>query len=186
MNIEIIKSKRKSIAIEIKLDLRIIVRAPFSMSDRRIKKFISEKSDWINKNIEVVKTRIAAETEKEKQPKFTDAEITEMVKEAKASLCPLVEYFSNVIGVSYGKITVRHQISRWGSCSSKGSLNLNCLLVLCPDDVKNYVIIHELCHLKELNHSKQFWTLVESYCPNYKKCKGWLKTNGTEMIRRLR
>lgn len=186
MDIEIIKTKRKAIAIEIKGDLRIIVRAPLHMSSKSIEGFIAEKADWISRGIQTVKARNAAEAEKEKQPKFTDTEIAEMVKAAKETLPPLVEHYAKIIGVNYGRITVRHQLSRWGSCSAKGNLSLNCLLVLCPEEVKDYVIIHELCHLKELNHSKRFWASVEAYCPHLRECRLWLKANGSEIIERLR
>lgn len=186
MDIEIIKTKRKSIAIEIKRDLRIVVRAPVYMSDRSINEFVCEKSDWINRNIQAVKAAIAAREAEEKQPGFSDAELAKTVEAAKDILPPIAEYYARIIGVNYGKITVRRQVSRWGSCSAKGNLSFNCLLILCPDDVRDYVIIHELCHLKELNHSKRFWALVEQYCPNYRDCKNHLKTDGSELIRRLR
>ena len=185
MNIEIVKSKRKTIAIEIKKDLRIIVRAPLFVSDSEIQRFVMEKSAWIEKNIEKVKAR----NEQEKQntmPKLTMEEIHDLADKALEVIPKRAEYYAKVMKVSYGRITIRNQVTRWGSCSSKGNLNFNCLLMLCPPEVLDYVVVHELCHLKEMNHSKRFWELVAQFCPEYEKYKKWLKERGNELIERIR
>lgn len=183
MNIEIIKSNRKSISIEIKKDLRIIVRAPLFMTKKQIEIFINEKTDWINKSLESVKSR--AENE-QGLVKFTDNDIKVMTNEAKKIIPERAEYFARIMGVRYNRIVIKHQATRWGSCSAKGNLNFNCLLMLCPPEVRDYVIIHELCHLKELNHSGRFWNGVAKYCPEYKVHKQWLKVNGSQLIDRLK
>ncbi len=183
MDIEIIKSKRKSISIEIKADLRIIVRAPKSMSRKAIEKFIAEKQDWINKGLEKMKARAEAETT---EPKFTDLEIKTMKKDAKLIIPSRVEYFAKIMGITYNRIAIKSTVTRWGSCSSLKNLNFNCLLVLCPDEIINYVIIHELCHLIEPNHSNRFWAQVEKYCPDYKTYKKWLNTEGVKLINRIK
>lgn len=183
MNIEVIKSKRKSLAIEVKKDLSIIVRAPLFISNRDIQKFIADKSVWIEKTIEKVKAR----NEQEKStPKFTDEEIHDLADKALEIIPKRVEYYAKIMGVGYGRITIRNQVSRWGSCSQKGNLNFNCLLMLCPTEVLDYVIVHELCHLKEMNHSKKFWSLVEHFCPEYEQYNKWLKEHGNELIGRLK
>ena len=89
------------------------------------------------------------------------------------------------IGVSYGRITIRSQRTRWGSCSAQGNLNFNCLLSLCPEEVRDYVVIHELCHRKEMNHSPKFWAEVEKVMPDYARHRKWLKENGGSLIARL-
>ena len=96
-----------------------------------------------------------------------------------------VEYFSKLMGVTYGRITIRNQKTRWGSCSSKGNLNFNCLLMMTPPEVIDYVVVHELCHRKEMNHSKQFWSEVEKVLPDYKKAEKWLKDEGKVLTRRM-
>ena len=90
-----------------------------------------------------------------------------------------------IVGVNCGRITIRAQKSRWGSCSAKGNLNFNCLLMLCPEEVRDYVVVHELCHRKELNHSDRFWNEVRQLLPSYDSARKWLKTNGVSLIRRI-
>ena len=183
MNIEIIKSNRKTLAIEIKKDLRVIVRTPLLLSDREIQKMIDEKSEWIEKTLEKVKMRNA---QQKSMPKFTAEEMRILADNALEIIPKRVEYYAKIMGVSYGKITIRNQVSRFGSCSSKGNLNFNCLLMLCPDEVLDYVVVHELCHLREMNHSKNFWSEVSHFCPEYKQQKAWLKKHGNDLIERIK
>ena len=96
-----------------------------------------------------------------------------------------MKHFAKVVGVTYGHITIRNQRTRWGSCSSKGNLNFNCLLMLAPQEVIDYVVVHELCHRKEMNHSKAFWAEVERVLPEYKKAVEWLKKEGPSIMRRM-
>ena len=93
--------------------------------------------------------------------------------------------FAPQVGVSYGRITIRSQRTRWGSCSARGNLNFNCLLMLCPEEVRDYVVVHELCHRKQLNHSPQFWAEVAAILPDAARHRKWLKENGGALIARL-
>jgi predicted metal-dependent hydrolase len=108
-----------------------------------------------------------------------------LAQQAKAHLPKRVAYFAARIGVTYGRITIRNQTSRWGSCSDQGNLNFNCLLMLAPASVQDYVVVHELCHRKEMNHSARFWAEVEKIVPDYKVQRAWLKENGGALIARM-
>ncbi|WP_287884417.1 M48 metallopeptidase family protein [Agathobacter sp.] len=95
-----------------------------------------------------------------------------------------MEYFAKLIGVNYGRITIRNQKTRWGSCSSRGNLNFNCLLMLTTPEAIDYVVVHELCHRKQMNHSKAFWSEVEKILPDYKTQVKWLREEGYQIMRR--
>lgn len=179
--INIIYSNRKTIAIELKTD-GIIVRAPRRMSRQRINEFLNEKHDWVEKHWEKIKERSA---QVEQLPMFTIDEIRELANKALVVIPEKVKKYAVLVGVTYGRITIRNQRSRWGSCSSKGNLNFNCLLMLFPDEVIDYVVVHELCHRKHMNHSAAFYAEVERVFPEYRRCQKWLKENGGLYIRRL-
>lgn len=104
------------------------------------------------------------------------------VEQFKAAISERIPFFSKKLGVNPCKITIREQKTRWGSCSSKGNINLNWRLIMAPDQVLDYVVIHELCHLKQMNHSAAFWSLVAGSFPSYQLCRKWLKENGSRMI----
>ncbi len=182
IEIEIIRSKRKSIALEIKPDLRVIVRAPLAMSQKDIERFVASKEQWLKKNISVLLKKQCCSADVDV---FSEDELKELTLQAQKNLPLIADYYTALIGVKYNKITVRKQKTRWGSCTSNGNLSFNCLLMLCPEQVQKYVVIHELCHIKEMNHSPAFWANVEAVCPDYKKQKLWLKQNGAALIRRL-
>jgi predicted metal-dependent hydrolase len=171
---KVIRSKRKTVALQIHPDGSIIVRAPLKMPVRDIHAFVEEKAEWIAKQLP-----------KEPIMPFTDDEIRQLAKAARLDLPKRVQHFAPLIGVTYGRITIRSQRSRWGSCSSKGNLNFNCLLMLCPEEVRDYVVVHELCHRIEMNHSPRFWAQAERVCPDYKVHRKWLKEHGSELIGKL-
>lgn len=102
--------------------------------------------------------------------------------QAKQYLPPRVRELAETHGFTYGKLRIKNQKTRWGSCSSKGNINLNLRLMMAPDAAIDYVIIHELCHLRELNHNAAFWALVESYCPDFRHWKAWFKEHGPRLI----
>lgn len=185
IEIEIIKSNRKTIAIEVRQDLRVIVRAPKRASNREIMKFVEQKQDWIAKHLAYMQIRYE-ETRRVKEKQFTDDDIRKMKDEAKRVIPDRVKYYAGIMGVTFGKITIKNQKTRWGSCSSKGNLNFNCLLMLTPDKVRDYVVIHKLCHLKQMNHSKMFWAEVEKVMPDYKVYRQWLSRNGNMLIERMK
>lgn len=181
-NVEIIRSRRKTLSVQIKPDATIVVRAPLHLHTREIRAFLTEKSEWIEKHVALV---LAAKEAGESAP-ISGAEIRALTKSAKAELPIRVEQYARYMGVSYGKITIRHQKGRWGSCAANGNLNFNCLLMLAPEYVRDYVIVHELAHRKQMNHSADFWKIVALVLPDYKAREKWLKTEGKILLQRMR
>lgn len=173
------RSSRRSIAIQIKSVGSVIVRANYGTPLYRIEKFVSEKSEWIAKNVAKIRSACRA-------PEFTESDIKGFIQKAKEALPERVAYFAEMIGVSYNRITVKRMRTVWGSCSIRGNLNFNCLIAAIPQEIADYVIIHELCHRKQMNHSRAFWDLVAAYCPDYKVRRKWLKTRGTQYLNRIR
>lgn len=181
MKVTVIRSNRKTVAIQVNSDLSVTVRAPRSVSEKDIEEILKKKEAWISKHIEKIK-ETKERVEAEPTEKLTREKVIALAEEALKVIPERVEYFAKVIGVTYGKITVRNQKTRWGSCSSKGNLNFNCLLMLAPPEVLDYVVVHELCHRKQMNHSKAFWLEVEKVRPDYKEARKWLKEDGSQII----
>jgi len=182
IQVKIIYSRRRSIAAQVTPD-GILVRAPKRMSRREIHKFLVEKQDWIEKHWKKMQVRKEL---LEQLPPYTEDELRALVQKAKVIIPQKVKYYAPMVGVDYGRISIRKQRSRWGSCSSKGNLNFNCLLMLFPDEVIDSVVVHELCHRKHMNHSTAFYTEVERVFPEYRRCNKWLKENGGLYLARLR
>ncbi len=180
--VRLIRSRRKTAAIEIRQDLSVLVRAPQRMPLPEIVSFLEEQAGWIEQHREKMRIRM----ERQKQiPRFTQKEIRQLADQACEVIPQKVSYYAKCLGVTYGRITIRNQKTRWGSCSAKGNLNFNCLLMMTPEEVINYVVVHELCHRIEMNHSKAFWAQVERILPDYRQSRKWLKDHGTELIGRL-
>ncbi len=179
--VSVIKSKRRTISIQVKPN-EVIIRAPTKMKEKEIEKFAESKRNWIEKHLQSL-------SEKQKlfeniEP-YSDEEIKSFIKKAKAEIPKRVEFYAEKIGVTYNRITIRCQHTRWGSCSSKGNLNFNCLLVLLPDEIIDSVIVHELCHRKQMNHSAKFYAEIEKVYPDYKRFNAWFKQNGNKYMSRI-
>ena len=180
--VELVRSGRKTLALQIQEPGVLLVRAPARMSAADIRRFVLEKRNWITKHLAMAEAR---ETEKQTEPRLTWPQLNALADQALEVLPPRVRFWADRLGVRYGRITVRNQRTRWGSCSSRGNLNFNCLLMLCPQEVADYVIVHELCHRKEMNHSPRFWALVESQLPDWRERRAWLKQNGPALMARM-
>ncbi len=175
------KSRRRTIAVSIIDDNKILVKAPYFTSERTIKDFLLSKKEWINQQIE----KLTNEKEKAKALGIISENELKQIKEKARILIPeRVEYWANKIGGTYGRIAIRLQTSRWGSCVQNGNLNFNCLLVIMPPEALDSVVVHELCHRKYMNHSKDFYAEINRVFPNYKECNKWLKENGGIYMRR--
>ena len=174
----VIRSSRKTVSLQIK-NGELTVRAPFFMSDAEIEQFVLSHEDWINKHFEAARHR---ENKLGAIAPLEENEIRELAKKALEIIPRRVEYYAPIIGVTYGRITIRNQHTRWGSCSGKGNLSFNCLLMLAPLEVVDSVVVHELCHIKQMNHSKLFYDEVKRVFPEYFKWHSWLKEHGEALM----
>lgn len=178
----LIRSNRKTISLEINATGQVLVRAPRQMSEAEIRAFIDSKSSWLAKHLQKHSEDVnSLQTE----GSFTEQEIARMMELAKQVIPEKVAYYARLMGVTYGRITIRKQKTRWGSCSGEGNLNFNCLLVMAPPEVLDYVVIHELSHRLEMNHSMRFWAQVEKVLPDYRKPRKWLKEQGGRLMLRM-
>ena len=175
---QLIRSKRKSLSVQITPAGEVIVRSPMRMPKREIDAFLESKRAWIEGHLSKIEGR-------PQLPPFTREQLEVLADRARAVFPERVRHFAPLVGVSFGRITIRSQHTRWGSCAARGNLNFNCLLMLAPPEVLDYVVVHELCHRKQLNHSAAFWAEVERVCPDYRLHRKWLKDNGSALIGRL-
>lgn len=175
------RSARKSLSLEILPDGNLLARAPQRMPEREIRAFIREKEEWIR----IHRRQRMESGERAAAAPLSGDQIRELADRALKILPERCRYYARIMGVSYGGITIRNQKTRWGSCSSKGNLNFNCLLMLAPPEIQDYVVVHELAHRKEMNHSPRFWKEVEKVLPDYRQRVSWLKKNGPGLIARM-
>ena len=161
MEYKIVYSGRKTIALCIK-DEGLVVKAPYGTSDKKIRDVIEKHRSWVEKHLAKREARVAS------KPPLTDEKIAELKKAAKEILPKKTEYFANVMGLKYGRITITSAKTRFGSCSSKGNVSFSYRLMLYPDAAIDYVVVHELAHLVEMNHSKRLYAVVERVLPDYK------------------
>ena len=157
-----IRSRRKTIAIQIDREGQVIVRTPYGITKRQVEEFLDEKKDWL------LQTRQRVEKRKTEQIPISEEVRREGIERAKRIFPERTAYFAKRMGVDYGRITIREQKTRWGSCSSKGNLNFNWKLVLLDPELLDYVVVHELAHRREMNHSVAFWKVVEAELPDYR------------------
>lgn len=181
---EIIRSSRKTLGLEVTSEGMIRIRVPYGVSEDVILRFLESKSAWIQKSLAKVRARQEKLKEEEAQyGKLTEAELKVLKMQAEEVFPARAAFYAGKMGISYGRITIRRQKTRWGSCSQSGNLNFNCLLMLAPPGVVDYVVVHELCHRIEMNHSPRFWKLVGEVYPDYDRWKRWLKENGGRLMR---
>lgn len=177
----LIKSKRKTISLEVRED-GLIVRAPKRTTKREADAFVRKHEQWIAKKREQVAERKARE---QSVPKLSEEEIKILTRQAKLVIPERVAHYARIMGVCYGRVTLRCQKTRWGSCSAKKNLNFNILLMLTPPEVLDSVVVHELCHLFEMNHSARFYERVYAVYPEYDYWNRWLKENGRMIMARM-
>ena len=168
MDYNVIYSSRRTVSLCIK-DGELIVRAPYGTTEKRIIEIIEKHGAWIEKHLKRSEEKLSRENA------LTEESIAELKKAAKKVLKAKTEYYARIMGLKYGRITITSAKTRFGSCSSKGNISYSYRLMLYPEAAIDYVVVHELAHLCEMNHSPSFYKIVESVMPDYKQRRKLLK-----------
>ncbi len=181
MDYTLIRSQRRTVSLAVTPE-GVVVRAPLRMARADIDRFVESNRPWIDAQ----KAKLAArEAALSAVAPLSPEELEALAQSACRVIPERAAHYAALLGVRFGRVTIRAQRTRWGSCSAKGNLNFNCLLMLAPPEVLDSVVVHELCHLKELNHSPRFYALVHGVFPDYDRCHQWLRENGESLLRRL-
>lgn len=162
---KIIRSSRKTVSIQVDADCNITVRAPYKVSEREIEEFVSDKKEWLEKA--VLKQMNRNRNKKE----YTDDEIKILIDKAKTVLPEKVKYYSSIMDVYPKSIKINSAKKRYGSCSGENNINFSLFLMDKDERFIDYVVVHELAHIKHHNHSKAFYGFIESFMPDYKERK---------------
>lgn len=178
----LIRARRKTLSIRITQEGNLEIRAPLGMPKGEIEAFLKEKAQWI----ETHRAKVLAEYAQGQEAPLGEEEILTLAEQMRQRLPEKLNRHAASMGVTFGRVTIRCQQTRWGSCSSRGNLNFNCLLMLAPEEVLDYVVVHELAHRKQMDHSALFWQEVARECPDYKKSLRWLKERGGALLSRAR
>jgi len=165
------RTKRsKSVRLAIYQDGRFVVSAPKWYPIYAVNKFIEEKSDWIFERVKNIDFDFL-----KKKKEIDDENYKKHISLARVVIKDRLEFFNQYYNFQYKRISIKNQKTCWGSCSQKANLNFNYKIVLLTEDLRDYVIVHELCHLQELNHGPKFWQLVSIAMPNYQENRKKLK-----------
>lgn len=175
-------SRRRSISIQIGTAGQMTVRCPYFATQKMVERFLYEKQAWIYKHYtDMIKKTEETDADDLQSPIRANEDpalVNKHKKYARKIFEARVAYFHQFTGGNFTSITIRDQKTRWGSCSGRGTLSFNWRLILAPPEILDYVVVHELCHLTHMNHSREFWALVGSVIPDYKVRRKWLKENG--------
>lgn len=169
MNYKIVRAKRKTVSLSISDELEIVVRAPYFVSSAEIDMFVLSNKKWIEKAVEKKKAQL-------KKYSLSDNEVNRLITMAKSVIPQRVEYYSKLMSLTPTGIKITQAKKRFGSCSSRNSLCFSCYLMLYPMEAIDYVVVHELAHIKYHNHGTDFYKLIECYMPDYKECEKLLKS----------
>ena len=168
---EILRSRRKTLALYVDAQGRLTARAPLSMPLSQIEAFVEEKADWIRRAV----TKQQAIAAQRREIRLTPQQVVQARREAAKDLRERCQRFAPLMGVHYRSIRISGAKTRWGSCSSTGSISFAYRLWFAPQPLRDYVVVHELAHLIEMNHSERFWSQVERVLPDYKQRRNLLK-----------
>ena len=168
MDFKVVYSTRKTVAIKID-NGEVIVKSPKRFSRSELAKIVDQHREWIEK------AKIREKAKRDKYSARTDSDIKLLKKLARAYFTEKCEYYAGLMHLSYGKLRISSAKTRFGSCSSNKTLSFSYLLMLYPEQAREYVVVHELAHLVEMNHSPRFYSIIEKYMPDYKIRKKLLK-----------
>lgn len=168
-NIEVTRSKRKTISLKVNEDCRIIVRAPIGCSDKTIKSFIKSKEEWLERAIKKQSERIIP------WKGLSDDQIRELKIKAQEYLPGRIEYYSEIMDVRPSGFKITSAKKQFGSCNSANSLCFSYILMLYPEEAIDYVVVHELAHIIHRNHKNAFYKTIEEVLPDYKVRKSLLR-----------
>ena len=169
---ELIRSRRRTLALEVTADGRLLVRAPLRCAQGRIDAFVTAHAAWIERHLKLQREKAA------RRPSApTAAEIEALKARARAELPEKIARWSEKMGVAPTGFKVTAARKRYGSCSAKNSLCFSCFLMNCPEEAVELVVVHELCHIREKNHGPGFYALLERYLPDWRERKKLLSMN---------
>lgn len=167
MNYTLKKNKRsKSIRISVRAGGEVLVTMPWRMPKFLVEKFVESKRDWIEERLSEQKFR-----PQKLLAHYSAKDFKEYKEKARSFALERIAYFNTFYNYKIGKVFIRNQKTRWGSCSSRGNLNFNYKIFLLPIELADYIVVHELCHLTQMNHGPKFWALVGQQVPNYKELR---------------
>lgn len=155
----------------------VTVNAPYWIPITAINAFINRQSAWLTDKINLLKN-----VPKPRSRSEIIAEYSKLKSQAKKLATQRLDYYNHYYNFSYQRVSIRNQSSRWGSCSHSGTLSFNYRIALLEPEFRDYIIVHELCHLGQMNHSPAFWTLVSKTFPNHKKLRKLLRTKHLNLL----
>ena len=176
-----VRSSRKTLSVEIG-PKGLTVKAPFSASRRDVEAFLRKRPHWVLAHYDAMQEKMEKLSQQNGNSHLSESQKEALEKRyrnlARECITKRASYYAAQLGVTYSSIRIAEQKTRWGSCSSRGTLSFHWRLILAPPAVMDYVVVHEVCHLIHMDHSPDFWAEVESLMPDYKVYKTWLKKNG--------
>ena len=167
MEYSIVRSRRRTLAIEITRDAQVVVRVPFLATNREIERFVQDHAQWIARGLA---RRLA-----NPPVNYTAEQMEQLKRRARAVIPDRVAHYSAQMGLVPTGITINSARTRFGSCGTTNRLNFSCLLMNYPLEAIDYVVVHELAHLRHRNHGREFYALIERYLPDYRERERLLK-----------
>lgn len=164
-------ARARRLRITVRCDASVVVTAPYFFSQNKVERFLADKAGWILKKVAYFQ-KLGPVTQKRRGGVV---EYRKLKQQARVFVKEKIFQLNQAYNFSFNRVCIKNHKSRWGSCSKKGNLNFNYKIIHLPVDLAEYIVVHELCHLRELNHSSRFWALVARAVPDYKARRKKLK-----------